>query len=144
MIYEMKEVTEEVLEAFQRLIPQLTAFSSPPTWEALTAMVSSSATFIFLARAQGPGSQIVGAACLGTFQTPTGIHGWIEDVIVDGHYRQQGIGKALTQTCLEKARGLGLREVNLTSNPTRKAANTLYRSMGFIQRTTNVYRFPMD
>jgi ribosomal protein S18 acetylase RimI-like enzyme len=55
-----------------------------------------------------------------------------------------GIGKALTEACLEKAREIGLREVNLTSNPTREAANNLYQSMGFIQRETNVYRYPLD
>lgn len=144
IINEMQEVTEEIWAAFQKLIPQLTQYSSPPTWEALRELASSSSSTVFLARSDGPEGEIIGAACLGTFQTLTGVHGWIEDVIVDGVYRQQGIGKALTQACLDKARAIGLQEVNLTSNPTRKAANTLYRVMGFIQRETNVYRYPID
>ena len=86
---------------------------------------------------------IVGTATLGTFETPTGTHGWIEDVVVDRAFRHRGFGGALTEACIEKAREMGLREVNLTSNPDRDAANRLYQSMGFTQHGTNLYRFPL-
>jgi ribosomal protein S18 acetylase RimI-like enzyme len=107
-------------------------------------MVESRNTIIFLARDPDPVGQIVGTATLATSQTPTGIRGWIEDVVVDRGFRKKGIGKALTEACLGKARAMGLREVNLTSNPSRIAANKLYQSMGFIQRETNVYRYPLQ
>ena len=140
----MDEVSDEVVLAFNRLIPQLTKFSLPPTRELLADMANSEATHIFLAYFPDHQSQIVGTATLATFQSPTGIHGWIEDVVVDQDYRHKGIGKALTEACIQKARELGLGEVNLTSNPSREAANKLYQSMGFIQRETNVYRYPLD
>jgi ribosomal protein S18 acetylase RimI-like enzyme len=144
MIYKLEKVTLEVLDAFVRLMPQLTDYSPPPTPNALSKMVESADTHIFLARYPDHQGEIVGAATLATFQSPTGIHGWIEDVVVDQDFRHKGIGKALTEACIQKARELGLREVNLTSNPNRKAANKLYQSMGFIQRETNVYRYPLD
>ena len=140
----MDEVSEDVIFAFNRLIPQLTKFSLPPTREILVDMAESEATHVFLAFFPDHQGQIVGTATLATFQSPTGIHGWIEDVVVDEDYRHKGIEKALTEACIHKARELGLREVNLSSNPSRVAANKLYHSMGFIQRETNVYRYPLD
>jgi len=144
MIYELEKVTLEVLDAFVRLMPQLTDYSPPPTPNVLSKMVESADTHIFLARYPDYQGELVGTATLATFQSPTGVHGWIEDVVVDQDFRHKGIGKALTEACIQKARGLGLREVNLTSNPNRKAANKLYQSMGFIERETNVYRYPLD
>jgi len=143
-IFEMTDVTEEIMQAFQRLIPQLTRQSPPPTRELLESIAASPDTFIFLARYPDEDSAIVGSATLVSFQTPTGQHGWIEDVVVDYKARRQGIGKALTEKCLGKARELGLREVNLTSRPTREAANRLYQDLDFIQWETNVYRYPLD
>jgi ribosomal protein S18 acetylase RimI-like enzyme len=144
IIYELEKVTLEVLDAFVRLMPQLTVHSQPPTPEALRKMVESADTHIYLAKFPDSNGDIIGTATLAIFQSPTGIHGWIEDVVVDQDYRHKGIGKALTEACLKKAREIGLREVNLTSNPTREAANNLYQSMGFIQRETNVYRYSLD
>jgi len=144
VIFELEKISLEALEAFVRLIPQLTDHSPPPIPEALGRMIESPDTHIFFARYPDSTGDIVGTAALATFQSPTGIHGWIEDVVVDQNFRHKGIGKALTEACIQKARELGLREVNLTSNPSRKAANRLYRSMGFIQRETNVYRYPLD
>ena len=143
-IFQLTEITEEVLQAFTRLIPQLTQHSPPPSKEMLVEMADSDSVFVFLAREGAGDGRILGAATLATFITPTGIHGWIEDVVVDREGRRQGIGRALTEACLEKARELGLSEVNLTSRPSREAANKLYQEMGFQQRQTNVYRYPLD
>ena len=143
-IFQLTEITEEVLQAFTRLIPQLTQHSPPPSKEMLAEMADSDRVFVFLAREGASDRRILGAATLATFITPTGIHGWIEDVVVDREGRRQGIGRALTEACLEKARELGLPEVNLTSRPSREAANKLYQEMGFQQRQTNVYRYPLE
>jgi ribosomal protein S18 acetylase RimI-like enzyme len=42
---------------------------------------------------------------------------------------------------IELAREAGASNVSLTSNPSREAANSLYRNMGFQQRETNLYIF---
>jgi len=144
VILEMKQVTEAVEAAFARLIPQLTQHSPPPTGEMLAQMAASDQVFIFLAREEDEQGHILGTATLATFMTPTGRHGWIEDVVVDRVARRRGVGRALMQACLELARQLGLREVNLTSRPGREGANALYQEMGFQARQTNVYRYPLD
>jgi ribosomal protein S18 acetylase RimI-like enzyme len=75
------------------------------------------------------------------FRIPTGVRAWIEDVVVDESARGQGVGHALNARALEIAEGAGARTVDLTSRPSREAANRLYRRLGFVQRDTNVYRY---
>ena len=73
--------------------------------------------------------------------TPTGIHGWIEDVVVDEKHRKKGVGSALTNAALVFARENGAKAVSLTSRPFRQAANKLYQDVGFKIIGTNLYRF---
>jgi ribosomal protein S18 acetylase RimI-like enzyme len=138
----MSHVTDEIVAAFERLMPQLTPHSPPPSRADLLEMAGSGSTFVFLAR--GGDRRILGSATLATFRSPTGLHGWIEDVVVDREARRQGIGKALTEACLDHAREMGLGEVNLTSRSSRCYANQLYQAMGFIRRETNLYRYPLE
>ena len=84
---------------------------------------------------------IVGVATLVVFRTPTGLRAWIEDVIVDEAAGGQGLGTLLTEAMLDRARQLGCKTVDLTSRPSREAANHLYRKVGFELRDTNVWRF---
>jgi ribosomal protein S18 acetylase RimI-like enzyme len=142
-IEKLTEVTPEVIQAFENLIAQLSAHAQPPDAAALTAMADSADTVVLLARSPEAEDAIIGSATLAITRTPTGRHGWIEDVVVDQAFRGQGWGKALTLACLDAARELGLREVNLTSRPKRVAANALYRSLGFKLRETNVYRYDL-
>jgi len=132
------QVTPELVQAFDRLIPQLSSSSTLPTEVELSELTASDATTLFLARSEdGP---IVGTLTLCTFRIPTGVRAWIEDVVVDDAARGQGVGKALTQAALGEARRQGARTVDLTSRPSREAANRLYRALGFQLRDTNVYR----
>ena len=63
-------------------------------------------------------------------------------MVVNAAHRQRGYGTALIRHLQAESRRLGLKSLNLTSQPTREAANRLYRRMGFLQRETNVYRWP--
>jgi ribosomal protein S18 acetylase RimI-like enzyme len=85
----------------------------------------------------------VGMATLVTFRIPTGMRAWIEDVVVDDAGRGHGVGTALTEGMLDRARELGCRTVDLTSRPSREAANRLYQRAGFVARETNVYRYDL-
>jgi ribosomal protein S18 acetylase RimI-like enzyme len=101
-------------------------------------MVASPATVVLVARDDG--GEIVGTLTLVLFRIPTGVRAWIEDVVVDQETRGSGVGEALTRAALERAGAAGARSVDLTSRPTREAANRLYRRLGFEPRDTNVYR----
>jgi ribosomal protein S18 acetylase RimI-like enzyme len=106
----------------------------------LQQIVSSDACVLFVARVDG---RIVGSLTLATFPIPTGVRAWIEDVVVDGDARGHGVGEALNMAAIEEARARGAITVELTSRPSREAANRLYRRIGFVERETNVYRFTL-
>lgn len=132
--------TPEVVESMARLLPLLSRSAPAPTAEELTDIIASPATTLFLARDPASG-RIVGTLTLAMFRTPTGIRAWIEDVIVSEEVRGQGCGEQLTRVALDAAAASGSRTVELTSRPSREAANRLYRRIGFEARETNVYRY---
>ncbi len=132
--------TVELLDAFHSLIPQLSASSSPITMAELQEIVDDSATVVLVAR---DGGVIVGLLTLAMFRIPTGMRAWIEDVVVDGRARGKGVGEALNRAALVTARQRGAKTVDLTSRPSREAANRLYQRIGFVRRDTNVYRYEL-
>jgi len=134
-------LTPAIVDAVARLTPQLSSSSPPPTTADLSDVVASPATDLFIALDDG--GTIVGTATLATFRIPTGMRAWIEDVVVDDAARGAGVGHALTTAMLDRARELGCVTVELTSRPSREAANRLYRRVGFVARDTNVYRYDL-
>ena len=91
--------------------------------------------------ARGDDETVLGTLTLVVFHIPTGTRAVIEDVVVDQAARGQGIGEALTKAALELAAGRGARTVDLTSRPSREAANRLYGRLGFQRRDTNFWRY---
>jgi ribosomal protein S18 acetylase RimI-like enzyme len=140
VVEKVQKVTSDVIAALESLIPQLSRSNPAPTEAELNDMVSSPASDVFVARVDG---NIVGSLTLVTFRIPTGIRAWIEDVVVDESARGHGVGEALNQAAIEEARRKGAVTVDLTSRPSREAANRLYQRIGFVQRDTNVYRYSL-
>lgn len=137
-ITEATEATAELVEAFERLTPQLSSSNPPPSAEALDAVATSDATRLLVARSDGT---VVGSLTLVLVRIPTGLRAIIEDVVVDERSRGQGVGRALNEHALEVARAADAVTVDLTSRPSREAANRLYLRLGFEVRDTNVYRY---
>jgi ribosomal protein S18 acetylase RimI-like enzyme len=142
-IEQIREATDEYVAALARLVPQLTTSVPPPSREQVTQMVTSPAIVQLIARDPECDGWIVGTLTLAMFRIPTGLRAWIEDVIVDTGSRGKGVGEALTRAALEKAREAGARTVDLTSRPSREAANRLYVRVGFVRRETNTYRYDL-
>jgi hypothetical protein len=113
------EATDELVDAFARLVPQLSSSSPPLSPEHLAEIVASPATQLLVARDDA--GTVVGSLTLVVFRIPTGVRAWIEDIDV--------------------ATERGARSVDLTSRPSREAANRLYQRLGFEPRETNVYRY---
>jgi ribosomal protein S18 acetylase RimI-like enzyme len=134
------ELSEELVEAFRRLVPQLSSSAPIPDADALAVIVASPATTVLVAR---DGTRIVGTLTLAVFRAPTGVRAWIEDVVVDEAARGHGVGEALTREAIRLATEAGARTVDLTSRPSREAANRLYEKAGFQKRETTVYRFEL-
>jgi ribosomal protein S18 acetylase RimI-like enzyme len=134
-------LTPAIVDAVQRLVPQLSRSNPPPDATELGDVVASPATDLFIALDDD--GTIVGMSTLASFRIPTARRAWIEDVVVDEAVRGRGVGDALTRAMVERARELGAATVDLTSRPTREAANRLYERAGFVRRETNVWRYDL-
>ena len=140
-IEEVTQVDDELLAAFELLIPQLSSSNPPPPAEELQQIVDAPDSVLLIARDERDDDRIVGSLTLAMFRIPTAYRAWIEDVVVDTAVRGRGIGDKLNRVALDHARAAGAKTVDLTSRPSREAANRLYKRIGFEQRETNVYRY---
>jgi ribosomal protein S18 acetylase RimI-like enzyme len=132
---------DELHDAFQRLVPQLTENNPPPSLDDLAALIQDASSTLLVARDENGG--VIGALTLAVYRTPTGVRSIIEDVIVDIFARGQGVGEALMLRAIDIAREKGAGNISLTSNPARVAANKLYLRAGFQKRETNVYQMKL-
>ena len=139
-IEKVQFATPEVVEGLNKLLPQLS--SQPPTLTIsdVERMVHSEAATLFVATENGV---VLGTLTLIIFSIPTGRRGWIEDVVVDQSARGVGVGEQLTNAAIDEARLRGVRSLDLTSRPSREAANAMYIKLGFGRRDTNLYRLTL-
>jgi ribosomal protein S18 acetylase RimI-like enzyme len=135
-IEQVHQATEELLEAIERLLPQLNEARRPPTLAQLAETVSSQT--VLVAR-DDEGGAIVGTLTLVLYRVASGLKGRIEDVIVDEAVRGQGVGEALTREGMARANAAQVLMLELTSMPYRETANRLYKRLGFVRKPTNVY-----
>ena len=135
-IERVTEPDEALAEAIARLVPQLSAGRTPPTLEELAAIAATPATVLLVARDD---DRVLGMLTLVLYRVPTGLRGWIHDVVVDEAARGRGVGEALSAEALRIAESAGVLTVHLTTRPEREAANRLYPRLGFKEYETNVY-----
>ena len=147
----IEQSSPELVAAMERLIPQLSRSAKPLTAQQTQALVDQDSVYLFVFRTDKPviaadgneveAGTILGMLSLATFAIPTGVRAWVEDVVVDAGTRGMGAGQQLVEAAVAHAQKLGARTVDLTSRPSREAANRLYRRCGFELRETNVYRY---
>ena len=137
-IFEITEADDATLDAVNRLLPQLSKSAKIINGSTLQKLTNSECTRLYVAK---EGDTIFGMLSLVVFSIPTGTKAWIEDVVVDERARGKGVGKELMNHALNVAKELGAKSADLTSRPSREAANKLYQAIGFEGRETNVYRY---
>ena len=130
---------EKLVAAYQRLTPQLSSSSPAPTAAELAEIIRSDSATVLIA--EDDKGDILGSMTLVLFRIPTGVRAWIEDVVVDTEARGMGIGQALNEYAIQMAEQAGAKTIDLTSRPSREAANRLYQRLGFVARETNIYRY---
>lgn len=136
MIQEVFIYSADLHERIQVLLDQLTPTPIQLTEEMLRAVLDDSSSHLYLYMHD---EQVVGMTTLGVYYSPTGSKGWIEDVVVDDSVRGLGYGRKLVEHAIVEARRLGIKQLMLTSNPLRVAANRLYQQIGFERKETNCY-----
>ena len=137
-IYEVTEVTTDVANAVRQLLPQLSSSATAPSDELVRRIVESDSSRLLFAR---EASEVIGMLTIVIFPIPSGVRAWIEDVVVDKSGRGKGVGEQLNLAAIALAKRDGARTIDLTSRPSREAANKLYRRIGFKPRRSNIYRF---
>ncbi|MBP3228491.1 MAG: 2-amino-4-hydroxy-6-hydroxymethyldihydropteridine diphosphokinase [Bacteroidaceae bacterium] len=135
------EASDELIVAMNRLLPQLSSTAPFYTTSTLTTLLVAPSTRVFIGRDE---EGVIRATCtLCLVQMPTGHKAWLEDVVTDTACRGRGYARQLIARAVDEARAEGCTCLNLTSRPSREAANHLYHSLGFQQRETNVYRLDL-
>ena len=137
-IVKAAQYSKKVMEALNALLVQLSDAAVPMKKDDFIELVESDSAHLLMAEDRG---RYVGTLTLVVFKIPTGVKARIEDLVVDGRERGRGVGRRLIAQALDMARDLGVGSVSLTSNPSRKAANALYRDVGFQTVNTNVYHY---
>jgi ribosomal protein S18 acetylase RimI-like enzyme len=135
-IEQVSEADEELVEAVERLLPQLNEARTPPTLDQLVQAVREQT--LLVARDESDG-RIIGMLTLVFYRVPSGLKARIEDVVVDESARGMGLGEALTREAMARANAARVLMLELTSMPYRETANRLYRRLGFVRKPTNVY-----
>ncbi|MFB8274657.1 GNAT family N-acetyltransferase [Nocardia colli] len=133
--------TADLAQELNALVRQLSKTAAPLTVDALAELIESDSATLLLAETD---ARLVGTLTLITYAIPTGIRARIEDVVVDESARGKGVALELTNTAVELARKAGARTVDLTSRPSREAANRLYQRAGFTPRDSLTYRLPLE
>lgn len=137
---EINDYTPALHAAVQAMVDQLTPAPMKVSEEQLRAVIDSPMSHLFVLYDE---AEPVGMITVGIYASPTGVKGWIEDVVVDARFRGCGYGRRLVEEAVAFARSQEVDHLMLTSNPARKAANALYQTLGFEQRTTNCYKMEM-
>ncbi len=138
----VSQYSDSLYESVLRLLPQLDPGMSAPSKDFFKEILNSEGIYFFVA--EDDASEIAGMLTLVSYPNVSGEKLWIEDVVVDGSFRGKGIGEMLIMAAIEYARGLGAREIKLTSRPFRTAANKLYQKLGFVMYETNVYKYKLN
>lgn len=137
----ISEYTPELRESINRLIPQLSTSTPPLSEEFLRGLLAQPGVYVFGYWDDAAPRTLLGMLTLATFDIPTGKRGWIEDVVVDQGARGHGAGQKLVEAAVAHGKSIGAKSIDLTSRPSREAANRLYQRAGFALRETNLYRF---
>jgi len=137
-VQSVRRTSPQLLDGLRGLLPQLSATAPVLDPADLDRILRADAVTLVVAHSDG---RLLGALVLVAVPTLTGRRAWIEDVVVDEGARGRGVGTALVREALRLAADYGARTVELTSRPSRTAANRLYQRLGFERRETSVYRF---
>lgn len=138
-VHKLTHADDAVTERISALLNSLR--SAPVTLEhsQLQELLTKDSFHLFVAEDEE--GVIIGMLTLTSCNTLAGDRLWIEDVIVDESRRGHGTGRAILREAISYARNtLKAASIALTSNPSRTAARSLYRSEGFEEYNTGVFR----
>ena len=138
-VYRLTYADKAATERISHLLNSLR--SAPVTLEhsQLQDLLTKDSFHLFVAEDEE--GVIIGMLTLTSCSTLAGDRLWIEDVIVDESHRGHGTGRALLREAISYASDtLKATSITLTSNPSRVQARSLYRSEGFEEYNTGIFK----
>lgn len=124
-----------------RLLKQL-SHDAGPLMSAELRNIARDST-VFVARDPIQENAIVGTATLVVIRKLTGVIGQVECVVVDDRYRRHRAGTELMKAVIAAAKAEGVKRIQFTSGNRRVEAHEFYRSLGFVEYDTTVFRMPL-
>jgi GNAT superfamily N-acetyltransferase len=120
-----------ILELYEELVGERHPLSPDETQPVLAQIAAMPGHELLVAEENGA---VVGT--LVVLVVPNLSHGarpWaiVENMVVDGRYHRQGIGRLLMEEAIARARQAGCYKIQLLSNKKRRQAHKFYRSLGF-------------
>lgn len=137
-ITEVNAADPSLLCSLNRLMHQLSRHFTEMTTADLERTIAHDQTHLFVGLDET--GAVMATCCLCLASSLTGDKAWLEDLVVDETARGRGYARQMIKYAISSAKILGAASLNLTSRPERKAANALYKKVGFEPRETNVYR----
>ena len=136
MIEELRSYTLSDIDDLDKLMHVLseTSFCNEAI---LRGAINDENTHVFVIREEG---HIIGTATLCVMHTLEFKLAHVESVVVLPEYRGRNFGRELMKYIIDEAKRMDVKFLQLTSNPKRISANTLYKIMGFTQYQTNCYK----
>ena len=139
MVYRLTDIDNAMTERIGQLLDSLRSVPVTIDEAGIERLLSDDRFNLFVA--EDDDRNVMGMLTLTSCPTLAGEKVWIEDVIVDKKFRGKGVGRALLRAAVDFARNeLKAQAVYLTSNPSRVQARSLYRSEGFEEYETCVFR----
>ena len=138
VLSEPQPMSRRDVEDIDRLIKQLSPDAPAMTEDRMMAVCYHGALALAVAEIEGQ-TRLIGCATITKMESLTHRRGHVDDVVVDHEFRRMGVAHGLMAKVTEYARDQRLECLDLTSGPSREAANALYKKLGFEQRNTNSY-----
>jgi len=121
------------LEEVKKLISQLDSSAKFDESSLYRAIVNGYISKIFKK------GKLIGMGWIFPRQTLLRHQAVVEDMIVNEKYRGKGLGEKILLDLISWAKEMGVEVIELTTNPKRIAANSLYKKVGFWLHETNHY-----
>ena len=139
MVYRLTDIDNAMTERIGQLLDSLRSVPVTIDETSLERLLSDDRFNLFVA--EDDDRNVMGMLTLTSCPTLAGEKVWVEDVIVDETFRGKGVGRVLLRAAIDFARNeMKAQAVYLTSNPSRVQARNLYRSEGFEEYETGVFR----
>lgn len=125
-------------ENLDRLFSELSGCERTPDTDRINSLIRSGSLAFYLVL---DGDSPIGMASVIPCRTAASDKLWIEDVCILSEWRGRGLARRLMQFAMSDSQEIfGKGTFWLTSRPSRKAARELYRSLGFVEYETGVFR----